>query len=108
MSRERNRSPLRSGRGVALAIAISLLVAQSLATAHYHVKDFRAGFERTQIAESFCPLCLFHFHAPRNPAAPPMVAGPAVVQQRPAVDRDGRLFIVFLPLRFSRAPPASV
>ena len=106
MPRRADNRPFRSGRGVALAVAVLLLAAQSIATAHIHFKDLRAGAERTRVAETFCPLCLFHFHSPKNPGTSPILVRPAAVQRQSAAQTGARLFIVSVSLLFSRAPPA--
>lgn len=104
-SRADNR-PFCSGRGVALAVAVLLLAAQSIATAHIHFKDFRAGLEQTQVAETFCPLCLFHFHSPKNPGPAPILVRPALVLLQAAADTSTRLIALLNSATFSRAPPA--
>jgi hypothetical protein len=108
MPSRRDSSSLRNGRGVALAVAVLLLAAQSLATAHIHFKDFRAGAEQTRVAETFCPLCLFHFHSPRNPGAAPLVVRPAVAQRPVVIDADAELIAAPSLLLFSRAPPIAL
>lgn len=93
---------------MALAVAVLLLAAQSLATAHIHFKDLRAGLEQTRVPETSCPLCLFHFHSPKNPGATPMLVRPAIVLRQVALDTGTRLFVVSISLAFSRAPPTAL
>jgi hypothetical protein len=108
MPRHLNSGPLRSGRGVALIVAVLLLAAQSLATAHIHFKDLRPGAEQTRVAETFCPLCLFYFHSPKNQGATPLIVRPAVVQRPVAIDTDAQLITDPPLLLFSRAPPIAL
>lgn len=103
----RDSSSLRSGR-VALTVAVLLLAAQSIATAHIHFKDLRAGAEQTRVAETFCPLCLFHFHSPRNPGAAPLLVRPAVVQRPLTTDAGAQLIATPSSFLFSRAPPIAL
>lgn len=108
MPRRRYSGPLRSSRGVALAVALLLLAAQSLAAAHVHFRDLRPGAERTRVAETFCPLCLFHFHSPRNQGATPLIVRPAVMQRPPATVTGAQLIVASPSFLFSRAPPVAL
>jgi hypothetical protein len=101
-----NRSLSGRGRGLALAVALLLLLGQTLAIAHVHLADFQEHFDRTQLAESFCPLCLLHFHSPSSPGAMPLVARPVPSQLSLATGFSEALFSESFSALFSRAPPA--
>jgi hypothetical protein len=101
-----NRDSNRLRCGANLAIALLLLIAQSVAAAHYHRKDFRHSYAQSvQGDDGLCSLCLFHYHAPANPGTPLSSGAPIVAIERLTAPVLVRLYegpAIFL---FSRAPP---
>jgi hypothetical protein len=94
--------------GAIIVLAFLFLAAQSLGAAHYHQKDFRDSLTHAvQGSDGLCSLCLFHFHAPANPSAPPAFAGPALAIARLKPHVRPRLCLAAVALLFSRAPPFS-
>lgn len=104
-----NRASASRCRGIALTIAILLLFAQSLSTAHVHQKELGARLAHSvQIADTFCALCLLHCHSPINPSMAPVTATPAtVIRHLASLDRV-RLLAFPLSQLSCRAPPISL
>jgi hypothetical protein len=103
-----NRDSSRFRRGANLAFAILLLVAQSVGAAHYHKKDFRDNYTQTvQDNDALCSLCLFHFHAPANPGAPPSTVARGTFVSCLVPRMRVRLHAAAATLLFSRAPPTN-
>ena len=100
-------SLLRSG--AVLALTLILLIAQSLATAHYHQKEFRTNLAQSvQGNDALCALCLFRSHAPASPGVPHASAAPVAAIWRLTPQARMRLHGPPAALIFSRAPPASL
>jgi|ERR1700691_5591083 hypothetical protein len=96
-------------RGAVLALALILLFAQSLATAHYHQKDLRTNVTQSvQANDALCSLCLFRFHAPADPGAPHASAAPTAAIWRLTPQARMRLHGPALALVLSRGPPATL
>jgi len=103
-----NRNSRRFRRSAALALALLLLIAQSVAAAHNHQKDFGDHYTQSvQGDDALCSLCLFHFHAPGNLGAPPSSAARAVAVWRLTLQACVRLHTATVGLLFSRAPPTA-
>jgi len=102
----------RSGwrRGLALAAGVILMLAQSLAAAHYH--PFGIAEHPTIAAASapdtLCSLCLHQQHAPSVTTARLPLAGPLDVRHRDSNDLCSALESTFDSHLFGRAPPESV
>jgi hypothetical protein len=95
-------------RGAVLALGLLLLIAQSVAAAHNHQKDFGEHYTQSvQGNDALCSLCLFHFDAPGNLGAPPSSAAPAVAVWRLTLQPRVRLHVATVGLLFSRAPPTA-
>jgi hypothetical protein len=95
-------------RGATLALALLLLIAQSVAAAHYHQKDFRDRYTQSvQSDDGLCSLCLFHLNARGNLGAAPSTAAPAVAVWRLTRRARVRLHAAAVALLFSRAPPTA-
>ncbi|HUN57330.1 MAG TPA: hypothetical protein VMU41_04400 [Candidatus Binataceae bacterium] len=102
---EHNLSLMR--RSVIVTLALLLLAAQSFSTAHYHQKDFRDNFTHAvQGSDALCSLCLFHFHAPAQAAAPPDIGRPVLAVSRLTPQAIARLHALAIALVFSRGPPS--
>jgi hypothetical protein len=104
-----NYDSVRGRRCIALAIAVLLVLAQSLSAAHVHQKDLRDSFTPSvvQVTDAFCALCLFYFHSPTDPGVPTAAPAPAVVERYVTPPARVRLFVTLFLRLFSRAPPAS-
>lgn len=93
-------------RAATLALALTLLIAQTCATAHFHQKDFRDNITQgVQGNDGLCSLCLFHFHAPAQAAAPTNGAVPTIVEWRLLRAAGVRPRSPSFALAFSRGPP---
>jgi hypothetical protein len=101
-----NRDSSRLRCGANLAIALLLLIAQSVAAAHYHQQGFRHNYAQSlQGDDGLCSLCLFHYHAPANPGTPHLGAAPTLAVGRLAARVLVRLYAAPAVFLFSRAPP---
>jgi len=97
------------GRGIIIALGLLLLAAQSFSTAHYHQQDFRDNLTRTvQGGDALCSLCLFHFHAPANTGAPPVIVRPTLVVSPLTPQAMARLHALAIARVLSRGPPSSL
>lgn len=95
--------------GAVLALTLTVLIAQSLATAHYHQKHFRTNLAQSvQDNDALCALCLFRSHPSASPGAPQASAAPAVAIWRLTPQARMRLHGPAAAVVFSRAPPATL
>jgi hypothetical protein len=104
-----NRGSSSIRRGVVLALAAVLLLAESIAGAHFHQKDFRDNLTQSLRGnDGICSLCLFYSHAPASTGAAPISTTPFVAEEWITQPAFVRLFAPAVSLLFSRAPPASL
>jgi hypothetical protein len=100
----------KAWRGATVAIAVSLLLAQLIATAHVHpgflIKGVSDGAHGVA-SEVTCPICVFHAHAPSSAAAAFLLVVPFLSEGFVATARRSRLLCAPKPQLFGRAPPAA-
>lgn len=97
-------------RGLTLAVGALLLLAQSLAAAHYHPvpSTQHPSIASAAAPDTLCALCLHHNHAPSVSAAPSPLAAPSDIGRRDSNDFCFALMSSLDSHLFGRAPPASV
>lgn len=93
----------------AFGVAALLVLVQALSAAHFHQSEFEKGLIRgSQMADSLCAICLFHFHSQTNPSRTPSVERPTAVREQVAAASTRPPLARETSHQFSRAPPASL
>jgi hypothetical protein len=98
-------------RRVATIAAITLLLAQMIAAAHYHrvaVQQEVASSAGAGIADTSCAICAAHFHSPVTSAVVPALDTPTALDAIVPIAVQTGPLSTLIPKLFGRAPPASV
>ncbi len=97
-------------RGVAAVAAAILLLAQSLAAAHFHPLPDQQKYSAEAVASvdnGLCAVCLLRIHSPTVAAVTPSVTAPVPFERIDFVATESRLCSSYDSHLFGRAPPAS-
>jgi hypothetical protein len=108
MRSRRNPNLMRQVAGLA---AIFLLLAQTLAAAHFHrtsaQRELSAG-DAAGVADSSCPICAAHLNTSAPAPAVPALNAPTIADKLVPHLMQLAPRSTFLQSCFGRAPPASV
>ncbi len=98
-------------RKLATIAVIALLVAQTIAAAHFHPVSSRqqvSASNATGLGDSSCAICATHLHSPATFVGGPTLDTPTVLEGWVVVAVSGGPLSVYPSQYFGRAPPASV